>query len=310
MDIKKLLLDSIKANKIFTFKYITYYLNCNELNLYLSNFLEKYGRLPISFIKIIYDKTGTLSDKVFENLIPCFSYMSDFMRLLIRSRGYLNDTTIMKILDTSFYQEVLNYAMMHGVILELNEKVYDYALMSNYNAFKKIKYLDSLNAKRGENVCERAASLGRVSMLEYLHKTGSPLSKNVCTASARSSLECLKYAHENNCPWDEETCAVAAYYGRIIALKYAHKNGCDLGPMSFETSIILGKLNSMRYIYEHVPNIQLTESMMMLAIVNDRSECMKYLFENGCPIKSFEFLRKAAELKNNKKCIEYLDSLQ
>ena len=39
-------------------------------------------------------------------------------------------------------------------------------------------------------------------------------------------LECLKYAHENECPWDKETCSSAAESGHLECLKYAHENGC------------------------------------------------------------------------------------
>jgi hypothetical protein len=41
-----------------------------------------------------------------------------------------------------------------------------------------------------------------------------------------SDLECLKYLHENGCPWDEETCYVAALSGHLECLKYAQENGC------------------------------------------------------------------------------------
>ena len=36
----------------------------------------------------------------------------------------------------------------------------------------------------------------------------------------------LKYAHENGCPWDEDTCSEAAKGGHLKVLKYAHENGC------------------------------------------------------------------------------------
>ena len=38
--------------------------------------------------------------------------------------------------------------------------------------------------------------------------------------------ECLKYAHENGCPWDEDTCEAATEDGHLGCLKYAHENGC------------------------------------------------------------------------------------
>ena len=73
--------------------------------------------------------------------------------------------------------------------------------------------------------------------------------------SIQGHLDCLKYAHENGCPWKyanihaqmqhtmaiqialsmlmrmavrgmKDTCADAAYKGHLDCLKYAHENGC------------------------------------------------------------------------------------
>ena len=56
---------------------------------------------------------------------------------------------------------------------------------------------------------------------------GCPWDEKTCAEAAfNGDLECLKYAHENGCPWDEETCAEAAQYGHLECLKYAHENGC------------------------------------------------------------------------------------
>ena len=53
------------------------------------------------------------------------------------------------------------------------------------------------------------------------------LGMNPCLNAARNGhLECLKYAHENECPWDEETCSSAALKDHLECLKYAHENGC------------------------------------------------------------------------------------
>jgi len=40
-------------------------------------------------------------------------------------------------------------------------------------------------------------------------------------------LDCLKYAHENGCPWNETTCSWAAYYDKLDCLQYAHVYGCS-----------------------------------------------------------------------------------
>ena len=39
-------------------------------------------------------------------------------------------------------------------------------------------------------------------------------------------LECLKYAHEHGCPWDEGRARAAAENGHLECLKYAREHGC------------------------------------------------------------------------------------
>ena len=41
-------------------------------------------------------------------------------------------------------------------------------------------------------------------------------------------LEVLKWARENGCPLDEETCWYAAMGGHLNVLKWARENGCPL----------------------------------------------------------------------------------
>ena len=53
-------------------------------------------------------------------------------------------------------------------------------------------------------------------------------------AAKYGHLECLKYAHENGCPWDEVTCSEAAENGHLECLKYAHENGCPWDEEMFE----------------------------------------------------------------------------
>ncbi len=39
-------------------------------------------------------------------------------------------------------------------------------------------------------------------------------------------LQCLKYAHENGCPWDSRTTTVAKNNVVKVCLEYALANGC------------------------------------------------------------------------------------
>jgi hypothetical protein len=68
---------------------------------------------------------------------------------------------------------------------------------------------------------------GQLHCLKYLHENRCPWDEYACALAAGSGqLACLKYLHENGCPWDRRACESAAQYGRRDCLEYVHKNGC------------------------------------------------------------------------------------
>jgi hypothetical protein len=44
-------------------------------------------------------------------------------------------------------------------------------------------------------------------------------------AAMGGHLEILKWARENGCPWDGQTCYFAAVFGRFELLRWARENG-------------------------------------------------------------------------------------
>ena len=45
-------------------------------------------------------------------------------------------------------------------------------------------------------------------------------------AAKNGHLDCLRYLHENGCPWNEDATWGAAENGHMDCLKYLHENGC------------------------------------------------------------------------------------
>ena len=60
-------------------------------------------------------------------------------------------------------------------------------------------------------------------------------------------MECLKYAHEQGCDWDERTCEEAAWEGHLDCLKYAHENGCDWNEETCDNAAWKGHLDCLKY---------------------------------------------------------------
>jgi hypothetical protein len=64
------------------------------------------------------------------------------------------------------------------------------------------------------NLLQEQAILHALSMLCLL------LSHLLSLSLSISLISCVRYAHENGCPWDSVTCDEAACYGMLEGLKY------------------------------------------------------------------------------------------
>ena len=74
--------------------------------------------------------------------------------------------------------------------------------------------------------------------LRYLHENGCPWHDKATEAAASNGhFECLTYLHENGCPWDEEATKYAASYGHLECLKYLHENGCPWNEVQIESKV-------------------------------------------------------------------------
>jgi hypothetical protein len=102
--------------------------------------------------------------------------------------------------------------------------------------------------------------------------------------SDKTFFECIKYAHENGCPWDIFTCKWAASWGYINSLKYAIKNGCPLDKDTCWFAASNGRLECLKYLHEN--ECPFNDWTSTGATANGHLECLKYLHENGCPWSS------------------------
>lgn len=79
-----------------------------------------------------------------------------------------------------------------------------------------------------------------------------------CTTTVH--LDCLRYAHEHGCTWDETTCNYAAHMGCVPCLQYAHEHGCPWSEATCIAATYAQQFDNTR-----------------------RNECLKYAHEHGCP---------------------------
>ena len=105
----------------------------------------------------------------------------------------------------------------------------------------------------GRYTCTFAAMIGHLDCLQYAHEHGCEWDERVCTYAAKNGhLDCLTYAREHGCPWSDTTCVSAAQHGHLDCLQYAHEHGCPWDAARvYRTAANNGHLDCLTYARKH-----------------------------------------------------------
>jgi len=163
--------------------------------------------------------------------------------------------------------------------------------------------------ERADGPCARAVreSFDSLKCLRFAHENGAPWDEFTCALAAwAGDLECLRYAREHGCPWDGYTCEDAALSGSLECLKYAHEHGCPWSENITECggtcgrAALSGELECLKYAHEQ--GCPWDERTCMNA-ASKCLECLKYAHEQGCPWD--EWTCEDAAFWRNPECLEY-----
>lgn len=83
---------------------------------------------------------------------------------------------------------------------------------------------------RHKTQMEQAALNGDLKLMMQLSSMYSNWKNVSVTANAAKSgsLECLRWAHENGCPWNDQTTTQAKLNGHLECFQYAVRHGCPV----------------------------------------------------------------------------------
>ena len=123
----------------------------------------------------------------------------------------------------------------------------------------------------------------------YLNRVKSKDSELTIECANYGQLECLKYAYDNCCPWNEWICYFAAEYGHLDCLQYAHDNDCPWDEDTcFYAILRCSRLKCLRYACSHL-------KCLRYALINDcpydKSNCIEYAYNRKVVEALFEELR-------------------
>lgn len=131
-----------------------------------------------------------------------------------------------------------------------------------------------------------AASLGRLDYLIILRERGYQWDNGTCNAAAEGGhLDCLKYAKDNNCPWNPST------DGKLHLMEWAAENGFKLCPYVCENAAKNGHLHCLQYAFNN--GCPWSEEVTYGAARNGHVDCLRFALENDCPVGSHTCMNAA-----------------
>ena len=93
-------------------------------------------------------------------------------------------------------------------------------------------------------------------------------------------LKLLKVSRENQCPWNQNTCASAALNGHLEVLRWARKNGCPWDENTCAYAALNGHLKVLRWAREY--GCPWNEDSCSFAAENGHLDVLQWASENGC----------------------------
>jgi ribosomal protein S8 len=214
--------------------------------------------------------------------------------------------------------DCLHYAIKNGAPYDGKA----YALAASNDHLDCLRYLYEANyiQRWDKDTCTFAAMYGTLKCLKYAVEHGCPINEEACfkvshpnckeylkdmmcfkhskdciEAVKHGCLKCLKIAHNNGAPWNQEsdehrkvgipyilkTCAIAAEGGHLECLKYAHENGAPWDKDTCTLAASDGHLKCLQYAHEN--GCPWNEYTCAMAAAHGHLDCLKYAHENGCP---------------------------
>lgn len=138
------------------------------------------------------------------------------------------------------------------------------------------------SAAIGLQLTEIAAKEGHLEMLKWAREEGCPWDQNTCRCAAeRGHLEVLRWAKEQGCPWDKSTCKFAARGGHLALLKWAREQGCPWDERTCSSAAKGGHLGLLQWARgQGCPWDEITCNS---AAVSKNIEILSSARQQGCP---------------------------
>ena len=140
-------------------------------------------------------------------------------------------------------------------------------------------------------LAESLAFAGALPALKKAVELNAPTDDICLYAAYGGHLEVLKWARDNDCPWDGDTCSNAAECGHLEVLKWALEEACPLHESPCDAAARGGYLSVLMWAREN--RYPWNETTCAYAAQNGHLEVLKWAREEACPWDEWTCLHAA-----------------
>jgi hypothetical protein len=143
-------------------------------------------------------------------------------------------------------------------------------------------HLSNQPVKLNEEFAADCARRGHLALLQWARGLGCPWEKQTCEmAAAGGHLAVLRWALEQGCPCDEVTCRWAAKCGHLPILELAREHGCPWDTMACAMAAFGGHLSVLQWMRVH--GCPWDEWTCRMAAEGGHLSVLQWVREYGCP---------------------------
>jgi hypothetical protein len=107
----------------------------------------------------------------------------------------------------------------------------------------------------------------------------------------KGSLNILKWAQYNNCPWNSFVCRYAIEYNHFDILKWATNNGCPWDTWVCSAAAREGNLKILKWLRKY--DCPWNSMTCLAATAFGHLEVLQWAYDNGCDLDKDECIQKA-----------------
>ncbi len=250
------------------------------------------GPFPFKFWKYVNEN----SDAVLELALDKDSWIAEYLTIFLKEFDHVYDRRAVAMkLDRN--DEEGNYwpleedidrsdiAAFYGEIgylqnlekSELNEKIMDY-IGAMPNSLNSLIYLhEEHDFPLTEHTISNAVSSGNMECLKYCHENNCPFFSYIYNHTYHFNV--IKYLHENDYPWSESFLSSLALtdseeeYNLIFEImEYALSHDYECTPNDFYSFVKHGKYKELRYLYDNECPFDLDEALKKTTIISNKED--------------------------------------